>query len=234
MNHHVPAPVVTYLARLYGCRYFKVTTAIGNSSWKRQRAGLIQGSVLGPMLWQLVISPLLSRLEQLDGNTQMVPLAFADDLVLLFIDFHVLGLEKRASEALQLVWKWSEEHRQPISPEKTKAMLFSMHPHETRLELNVEWSSPSLTKHIEFLDTANLPPGFVMRRDMLTFHDGRQVFHVTAVNNCQVWNISTCMSAWMSGLNRVTVQPLVPSAHVLRVLGVDYEPQLSFDQQSYG
>ncbi|CAH2109292.1 unnamed protein product [Euphydryas editha] len=65
--------------------------------------GCVQGSIGGPILWNLLLDPLLRELEAKGVYAQ----AFADDVVLLFDGETALDIEQRANAALDHVERWA-------------------------------------------------------------------------------------------------------------------------------
>ncbi|CAH2086507.1 unnamed protein product [Euphydryas editha] len=63
--------------------------------------GCVQGSIGGPMLWSLLLDPLLPELEARNYYVQ----AFADDVVLVFEGETAHEVERRANAALEHVWE---------------------------------------------------------------------------------------------------------------------------------
>jgi hypothetical protein len=85
----------------------------------RVTAGVPQGSVLGPVLWNMAYNGVL-ELKMPEG-TSMV--AYADDLALIVTAKKEAELERTAEDALEAVAAWMEEHRLELAPEKTEAIM---------------------------------------------------------------------------------------------------------------
>ncbi|XP_045451569.1 uncharacterized protein LOC123660556 [Melitaea cinxia] len=81
--------------------------------------GCVQGSIGGPILWNLLLDPLLQEMEAKGDYAQ----AFADDVVLLFEGETALEIERRANAALERVRAWGQSNKLRFAPHKTNAML---------------------------------------------------------------------------------------------------------------
>ncbi|CAK1591641.1 unnamed protein product [Parnassius mnemosyne] len=83
--------------------------------------GCVQGSIGGPVLWNLLLDPLLKELEKRGDRCQ----AFADDIVLLFASDTALEIQRRANAALEHVRRWGIRNKLKFAPHKTKAMVIT-------------------------------------------------------------------------------------------------------------
>ncbi|CAH2218226.1 jg13488 [Pararge aegeria aegeria] len=83
--------------------------------------GCVQGSIGGPILWNLLLDPLLKGLEQRGDYCQ----AFADDVILVFDDDTGLRVSERANAALAFVQEWGVRNKLKFAPQKTKAMVIT-------------------------------------------------------------------------------------------------------------
>ncbi|XP_045458461.1 uncharacterized protein LOC123668812 [Melitaea cinxia] len=81
--------------------------------------GCVQGSIGGPILWNLLLDPLLRELEAKGDYVQ----AFADDVVLVFEGETALEIERRANAALECVRAWGVTNKLRFAPHKTNAMV---------------------------------------------------------------------------------------------------------------
>lgn len=82
-------------------------------------AGVPQGSVLGPLLWNILYDPLLS-LKLVEGAKLV---GFADDLAILLSASDRDTLIWNVNEALRDICKWMKTHHLQIAPEKTEAVI---------------------------------------------------------------------------------------------------------------
>lgn len=82
-------------------------------------AGVPQGSVLGPTLWNILYNGAL-RIDLGEGTTTI---GFADDLAILVRGGDRQHLEHRADLALTRITKWMEEHKLELAPEKTEVVI---------------------------------------------------------------------------------------------------------------
>lgn len=83
------------------------------------KAGVPQGSILGPILWNIYINDLLEAIPDL--------VAYADDGT-IFVSYHRDQREEGATilqESLDLVETWSRQWQVKIAAEKTQACIFS-------------------------------------------------------------------------------------------------------------
>ncbi|XP_063617206.1 uncharacterized protein LOC134790367 [Cydia splendana] len=93
----------------------------GEEIKRETNKGCVQGSIGGPILWNLLLNPLLQELTQQGIYCQ----AFADDIVLVFDGKTALDIERPANAALEHVFAWGVKNRLRFAPHKTCAMLLT-------------------------------------------------------------------------------------------------------------
>ncbi|KAJ3661624.1 hypothetical protein Zmor_006012 [Zophobas morio] len=82
-------------------------------------AGVPQGSVLGPLLWNIFYDEVL-RMEVPDG---VKLIGYADDLAVIVRGKSEEDLRERTEEALRLVGAWMGNNGLSLAPDKSKAVL---------------------------------------------------------------------------------------------------------------
>lgn len=83
--------------------------------------GVPQGSVLGPLLWNLSYDSLL----RIALPPQVSLVCYADDVLVVVRGTSITQLETRANEALHRVSTWMDAHGLELAAEKTDAILFT-------------------------------------------------------------------------------------------------------------
>ncbi|XP_049886736.1 uncharacterized protein LOC126381283 [Pectinophora gossypiella] len=97
-----------------------VSVRYGGAEYKAEtEKGCVQGSIGGPILWNLLLDPLLKGLEDRGHYCQ----AFADDVVLTFDGCTAREIEGQANAALEYVRAWGVMNKLRFAPQKTNAML---------------------------------------------------------------------------------------------------------------
>ncbi|CAH2218151.1 jg6923 [Pararge aegeria aegeria] len=99
---------------------------------KNTTKGCVQGSIEGPILWNLILDPLLKDLEERGDYCQ----AFADDVVLVFDGDSGFAVSRQANVALAYVREWGVRNKLKFAPTKTKAMVITK---------KLKYDSPLLT-----------------------------------------------------------------------------------------
>lgn len=94
---------------------------LGAECRKDTEKGCVQGSIGGPILWNLLLDPLLKGLERRGDYVQ----AFADDVVLVFDGKEARDIETRANASLAYVREWGVVNKLKFAPHKTCAMLIT-------------------------------------------------------------------------------------------------------------
>ena len=83
--------------------------------------GCPQGSVCGPLFWDLIIDPCLQSLDRHPDTAGVV--AYADDLAILISADSRLDLEKKAKNVIKILTNWCTSNKLTVSTEKTKYLL---------------------------------------------------------------------------------------------------------------
>ena len=81
--------------------------------------GVPQGSVLGPLLWNIFYDKVL-RMEVSD---EVKLIGYADDLAVIVIEKNEEDLRERTKEALRLVGVWMRDNGYSLAPIKSEAVL---------------------------------------------------------------------------------------------------------------
>lgn len=112
-------------AELYNIvhHYLQERTAIieenGKTISRTQVRGCPQGSVLGPILWNLAFDGLMEYLE--DGQAEII--AYADDVAILLTANSRRDLEAAGSRTTKRLEEWCNRHKLDISVDKTVGLL---------------------------------------------------------------------------------------------------------------
>ena len=81
--------------------------------------GCPQGSILGPIFWNIIFEDFLIQ----DFGNDVHAIAYADDAMLLIEGRSRVDLELKAAGALGAVTQWSKKAKLEFSIEKTSAMM---------------------------------------------------------------------------------------------------------------
>lgn len=69
---------------------------LGQKIWKTTDKGCVQGSIGGPLLWNMQLDPLLREAENQDAHIQV----FANDIVIVDVARNAQKLERKVNKAL--------------------------------------------------------------------------------------------------------------------------------------
>ncbi|XP_052744231.1 uncharacterized protein LOC128199301 [Bicyclus anynana] len=119
----------------------------GAEHMRNTTKGCVQGSIGGPILWNLLLDPLLRGLEERGEHCQ----AFADDVVLVFEGNTGLEISLRANAALAYVQEWGVRNKLRFAPHKTKAMVLTRKLKYDSPRLNMGGTGVDLSGEIKIL-----------------------------------------------------------------------------------
>ncbi|XP_063833265.1 uncharacterized protein LOC135082400 [Ostrinia nubilalis] len=115
-----PVNIRRLLDSYLDCRRVKVRYA-GEECTRSTNKGCVQGSIGGPILWNVLLDPLLQELERRQYYVQ----AFADDVVMVFDGDSGLEVSRQANAALAFVQRWGIVNKLKFAPHKTCAMVLT-------------------------------------------------------------------------------------------------------------
>ncbi|KFM65430.1 Hypothetical protein in type-1 retrotransposable element R1DM, partial [Stegodyphus mimosarum] len=114
------------------------------SSSRILERGCPQGSVSGPLLWNLIMNDLLNRLSYCPSCKTI---AFADDLLICFQEKCPITLFNTAQNTLNIISNWSREQKLEFNPNKSKIMIIK--------RKHVSYSNQQLYLDNALLETVN-------------------------------------------------------------------------------
>lgn len=139
-NHGVNNTIRRWISAMLRCR--TVTLSIGNTSKKAQVAGgCPQGGVLSPLLWNLVINPLITSLN----NSGFPTIGYADDIVTLIDGPSLHTLTELGNNALKIIENWCVENSLSVNADKTGLVVFTRK-HNNTLPANISIFGKALTQ----------------------------------------------------------------------------------------
>nr|AMS38363.1 hypothetical protein [Bactrocera tryoni] len=96
-------------------------------------SGVPQGSVLGPLLWNLMYDGVLRRQQPTDVKL----VAYADDLMVVAVAKQLADLRNKCNECLNGLRQWFSSVSLKLAEEKTEVLLISTRKIEERIELTI-------------------------------------------------------------------------------------------------
>lgn len=123
--------ISAYLMNIIGS-YLSDREVFSGGITKQMTAGVPQGSILGPTLWNILYDDVL-KLRLAEGS---IIVGFADDIALVTKAKDLTTIDHRANKCLRLVDNWLQNHYLEIAPEKTEAVLLKC-PKNIPNELNI-------------------------------------------------------------------------------------------------
>lgn len=117
-EYHVPLYLILIIARYLKNRKFIVTANNAKSSKRRITAGVLQGSLLGPLLFLFCIN-------NIPKNSDTELALFADDTAILASSWKKALAVKRAQAHLIQIIKFFHKWKIKINAAKTEIIIFS-------------------------------------------------------------------------------------------------------------
>lgn len=111
-------------------------------------AGVPQGSILGPTLWNLAYDSVL-LMPDLPRGARLV--AYADDLAVVVTAREEAALECRTNEALEMVDEWMRDHKLTLAPHKSEAVLLIGKKRPKEINITLGDHSIEIKKEVKYL-----------------------------------------------------------------------------------
>ena len=93
----------------------------GESVTKTTTKGCPQGSICGPIFWDLAVEPCLNKMSSIEETDGVI--AYADDIAVVIGGNTRAELEQKAEKTLKTLQEWCERNKLQLSKEKTVYML---------------------------------------------------------------------------------------------------------------
>lgn len=92
---------------------------MGEAVHRQTNKGCVQGSICGPLFWNVQLDPLLQRADKLEAHIQ----AFADDILVVGCGRTAAEVERKVNIALETVAAWGKSHKMRFAAQKTQVIL---------------------------------------------------------------------------------------------------------------
>lgn len=123
-----------YLLNIIKSYLSQRTVYIGKERMENVRGGVPQGSVLGPLLWNVLYDDVMDI--NLPQDVKII--CYADDLVVVATTREKRELELKINLALDNVCFWMKRNRLKVAPEKTTAIVFTHSPKHNTVRFEIE------------------------------------------------------------------------------------------------
>ena len=159
----VPIAVVDWTCYMLGNRNITIT------KWNTTLREIIeseclQGGVLSPLLWSLVVDELLHLLTHQGYH----PIGYADDIVFIVRGIHLDALMGVMEQTLKAVDTWCRTTGLSVNPGKTDVVIFTKrYKWSTTGTLELKWQHLEISKHDKY-------PGVILD-NKLTWKDTNNV-----------------------------------------------------------
>lgn len=120
-RRHISPYLLRMVQKYLGDRWIVATPDDGKPMRFEMSCGVPQGSVLGPILWNVLYDDIL-RQKMPEGVTLI---GYADDLALVVTAHTEAELMLKADHAVDKVDAWLKEHGLELAPEKTEAVVMA-------------------------------------------------------------------------------------------------------------
>ncbi|CAK1588958.1 unnamed protein product [Parnassius mnemosyne] len=117
-RHKVEPALIDWIVYMLSTRIIKIA---GESQPIQIKKGCPQGGVLSPLLWNMVINELISKLN----DNHFYTVGYADDLTILVSGKTASIVCDLTQAALRIVERWCREHDLTVNPNKTVLVMFT-------------------------------------------------------------------------------------------------------------
>lgn len=127
--------------------YFRRRWVVVGSKSVEVYAGVPQGSVLGPILWNLYYDEVL-KLHYPQGITTI---AFADDIALVVTSEERTELQYNACEALWKIEEWMWNHHLEVAPQKSEAIILKGTRKREEIKFEIGGKNIDIKKNVKYI-----------------------------------------------------------------------------------
>lgn len=119
----------------------------GEVSEKPTTKGCVQGSIGGPIFWNIILDDLLQLLNDTEAHCQ----AFADDVTLVFSGNDSGAIKAQAERTLQKVVEWGTQNKLNFAAHKTGAMIITRKRKWDPIQISMAGTEVELVDKIKLL-----------------------------------------------------------------------------------